>query len=158
MTAIDSKGLEFEDVVMAFDDGRKDWRTESSSHACLRLLREIYVAITRAKQRVVILIKNKTNTMIDFFQHLDCNLKLQDAKTTFVEFDTETSLDDWFNKGQELFDEKGYGYTSKCFYKAQALPWSLWAQARHLVANKDKIESATLFQNDSHERPGECTT
>ena len=109
MTAIDSKGLEFEDVVMAFDDGRKDWRTESSSPACLRLLREIYVAITRAKRRVVILIKNKTNTMIDFFQHLDCNLEFQDAKTTFVEFDTETSLDDWLNKGQEIFDEERYG-------------------------------------------------
>ena len=56
MTAIDSKGLEFEDVVVAFDVGRKVWKTDSSSSACLRLLRKLYVAIAREKRSAVILI------------------------------------------------------------------------------------------------------
>ena len=58
MTSLDAKGLEFDDCVVAFDEEQKAWNINSDRAASLRLLRELYVAITRAKRRVVVLINS----------------------------------------------------------------------------------------------------
>ena len=146
MSAIDSKGLEFEDVVVAFDNHRRHWQISSQHPACLRLLRELYVAVTRAKQRVVILVPKKKNTMYSFFQELDCNLKFHDTKAAFVEFDAKTSKDDWFKKGEELFQDEKYEYASKCFGKACMQQWSMWACARHKVISESRISAGKFFR------------
>ena len=60
LDSIESKGLEFEDVVVAFDLERKVWDVEERRVDSLRMLRELYVAITRAKNRLVILVKKRS--------------------------------------------------------------------------------------------------
>jgi superfamily I DNA/RNA helicase len=105
LTTLDSKGLEFEDVVVAFDLDRKAWAVKEKRVSSLRLLRELYVAVTRAKRRVVILIKRNVETMREFFLSLEgCNIVETDAKTAFLEFDSNTSSDEWFDLGMQRFE------------------------------------------------------
>jgi ATP-dependent exoDNAse (exonuclease V) beta subunit len=105
LTTLDAKGLEFEDVVVAFDVDRKAWAIKDGQVSSLRLLRELYVAITRAKRRVVILIKRNVETMRDFFSSLEgCNIVETDAKTAFLEFDSTTSSEQWFELGKHHFE------------------------------------------------------
>ena len=102
LTSLDSKGLEFDDCVVAFDVERKAWDINYGNVASLRLLREFYVAITRAKRRVVILIK--TQKMKDFFMSLQgCNIEESDAIVALLEFDSATTTDEWLKRGDELF-------------------------------------------------------
>jgi superfamily I DNA/RNA helicase len=70
LSSLDSKGLEFDDVIIAFDVDRKAWNVGKQGIASLRLLRELYVAVTRAQRRVVILVKNSTSSMQLFFESL----------------------------------------------------------------------------------------
>lgn len=105
LTTLDSKGLEFDDVVIAFDVDRKPWDIKATQESSLRLIRELYVAFTRAKRRVVVLIKSNVSTMKDFFLKLeDCNIIETDAKTAFLEFNSDTSPDEWFERGMSLFE------------------------------------------------------
>ena len=102
LTTLDSKGLEFDDCVLAFDMRRKDWSISSGGPSSLRLLRELYVAITRAKKRVVILIKGAE--MRSFFLSLNCDIEESDAKVALLEFDAKTTTEQWLNRGKELFE------------------------------------------------------
>lgn len=105
LPVLESKGLEFLDVVVAFDVDRRSWAIEEDQASSLRLLRELYVAITRAKRRVVILIKRDVATMREFFESLEgVNIMKSDAKTAFIEFDSVTSSEEWFQRGIELFE------------------------------------------------------
>lgn len=68
------------------------------------------MAITRAKRRVVILIKKDTKTMRDFFVKLEgCSIIQSDAKTAFLEFDSRTSPEEWFDRGMGLFEVSNNG-------------------------------------------------
>ena len=88
---------------MAFDFERKAWDISSGQVSSLRLIRELYVAITRARQRVVILIKSQK--MKEFFMSLKgCNIEESDAKLALLEFDSKTTPDEWLKRGKELFD------------------------------------------------------
>ena len=105
LSTLDSKGLEFEDVVIAFDVERKSWAVKENQVSSLRLLRELYVAVTRAKRRVVILVRRNVSTMRQFFASLEnCRIEESDAKTAFLEFDSVTSSEDWFKRGMKLFE------------------------------------------------------
>jgi superfamily I DNA/RNA helicase len=53
LSSLESKGLEFDDVIVAFELDRKSWDTGAGHAQALRLLRELYVAITRGRRRVV---------------------------------------------------------------------------------------------------------
>ena len=111
MTSLDSKGLEFDDCVIAFDAERKAWDVGSSEVCSLRLLRELYVAITRAKRRVVILINSRK--MREFFVSLDdCNIEESDAKVALLEFDSKTTREEWLNRGEELFEVRALNIVS----------------------------------------------
>ena len=102
MTSLDSKGLEFDDCVVAFDEEQSAWNISSHKISSLRLIRELYVAVTRAKRRVVLLIKSQQ--MKDFFLSLeDCNIEESDAKVALLEFDSATTRDEWLRRGRELF-------------------------------------------------------
>lgn len=68
-------GLEFDDVVVAFSFEHRAWNVVKKTLASLRMCRELYVAVTRAKRRVVILIKKDPVTMRKFFEDLDCEVE-----------------------------------------------------------------------------------
>lgn len=103
LTSLDSKGLEFDDCVVAFDVERKAWDMNAAKVSSLMLLRELYVAVTRAKRRVVIL--TKTQQIKEFFMSLQgCNIEESDAKVALLEFDSATTKEEWLKRGQELFE------------------------------------------------------
>ena len=120
LSSLESKGLEFDDVVIAFDMERKVWKVTSEHVACLRMLRELYVAVTRAKRRVVILIKKNQPAMLDFFESLGCDLEHVVASTAFLEFDTRTSPETWLKKGHEFFEDEKYDLAAGCFHAARS--------------------------------------
>jgi len=90
LTSLESKGLEFDDVVVAFDHDRKTWQVEQRREISLKMLRELYVAVTRAQKRVVILVKEDVPAMASFFDILNCDLEISDARI-FEEFNRDTS-------------------------------------------------------------------
>ena len=109
LAVLDSKGLEFQDVVIAFDFDRKVWDIESRRAQSLQMLRELYVAITRAKRRVVILVKKNNDLMTTFFEDsLNCDLNYVEASIVLSEFNVETSAEEWFEKGISLFNDEKY--------------------------------------------------
>eukprot|EP00804_Cyclotella_cryptica_P026502 CCRYP_008149-RB/>CCRYP_008149-RB protein AED:0.03 eAED:0.03 QI:2292/1/1/1/0.86/0.83/24/285/2253 len=136
LTTLDAKGLEFEDVVVAFDVDRKSWSIRADQVSSLRLLRELYVAITRAKRRVVILIKKDIQTMKEFFLKLEgCSIMQSDAKTAFLEFDSRTSSKEWFNRGMGLFENDDFKTASNCFKAAGDFAYFHWAQGKFEIAD-----------------------
>ena len=109
LTPLDCKGLEFDDCIIAFDVERKAWNLKDCRVASLRLLRELYVAITRAKRRVVILTKMKD--MKNFFLSLQgCNIEESAAKVALYEFDSETTRDEWLKRGMSLFEVRNCAF------------------------------------------------
>ena len=68
MSSLESKGLEFDDVVVGFRMKRQLWLEDCCKESALRMLRELYVALTRAQRRVVILVMEGDAAMKAFFQ------------------------------------------------------------------------------------------
>lgn len=134
LSSLEAKGLEFEDVVVhAFDYPRKAWNLESKSFESLRLLKELYVAVTRAQQRVVILTKGGATGMTGFFEQLNCNLETVDPSAILVEFNKQTSPEQWFKRGSVLFEEEKYDLAAGCFKAANQFGWSGWSWGRYLL-------------------------
>jgi hypothetical protein len=146
LSALDSKGLEFDDVVVAFDLDRKVWDVDRKSEASLRMLRELYVAVTRAQRRVVVLVKQQLPSMHAFFSHLDCDFQILKASTILQEFDRETTLEKWFERAQELFQNDQFSIAASCFTKADRQDWSFLAQGHHLFAAGLKEEASSKFR------------
>lgn len=141
LTPVDAKGLEFDDVVVAFNFKRNAWKIDKAEPISLQLLRQLYVAVTRAKQRVVILVKQESNVMKDFFS-IYCKINYSDSKILLTEFDTKTSKEDWLNRGHELFYSEEYLFASKCFQKGLCLSWEYWALGRHFARTVSSEKAA----------------
>jgi len=147
LSALDSKGLEFDDVVVAFEFGRTIWDVTRQKEESLRMLRELYVAVTRAKRRVVVLIKRKDIAMRSFFRGLGCDIEtINDPKQLQVEFDCETSAETWYQKGVDLFEEGHFGLAASCFAAANNWGLSNWAKGKHLKSLGDRREAAGAFR------------
>jgi ATP-dependent exoDNAse (exonuclease V) beta subunit len=74
----------------------------------LRLLRELYVAVTRARRRVVILYKQRDKAMRIFFESLKCDLEMSEASVIMLEFDKATTNKEWFDEGSKHFNDEKY--------------------------------------------------
>lgn len=136
ISSLDSKGLEFDDVIVAFDlADRKTWKVDSKKVATLRMLRELYVAVTRAQRRVVILVRKSEHTMRKFFSDtLEYEFQCTGGDLIRMEFDQETTAAMWLEKGMELFEDEQFVMASRCFDSASAAGWSAYARGRHLHA------------------------
>ena len=126
LTSIESKGLEFEDVGVAFDADRKVWNIEEARVDSLKLLRELYVAVTRAKNRLVILVKKHCDAAFRLFRELNCDLNFVKTEFALLEFDSTTTTAEWLKKAHGLFEYEHYQHAAKCFNKAQSTSWSNW--------------------------------
>lgn len=147
LTSLDSKGLEFDDVVVAFEFCRSVWDVTGKRVESLRMLRELYVAVTRAKRRVVILVRRKDSKMKLFLDSLDCDIEIiKDPKQFQAEFDTETSAETWHQKGLDLFDDEHFGLAASCFSAANAWGLSNWANAKHLISFGNRSEAADAYR------------
>ena len=141
LSPVEAKGLEFDDVVIAFDFKRKAWKIENAEALSLRLLRELYVAVTRAKRRVIILVKRDSDLM-NHFLHVLCKIIFSDNTILLTEFDNKTSAEDWLMRGQKLFDIEEYLFASKCFQKGKEIGWENWAMGRHLARMASNTKAA----------------
>jgi hypothetical protein len=120
------------------------------------MLRELYVAVTRAQRRVVILIQDDLPAMAQFFKELKCDF--EDVGTTvFEEFDRDTSTEQWFQRAQQLYNNYNFALASSCFIRAQRQDWSFLSQARHLSdmgfkeeAEKEYRRAARVFYEGHH--------
>jgi hypothetical protein len=145
LSSLDSKGLEFDDVVVAFEHDRKTWQVERKREATLGMLRELYVAVTRAQRRVVILVKDEIPEMMDFFANLNCDLENADGRV-FEEFNCDTSTQEWFERAQKLFKNCQFKFAASCFTRAKRQDWSFLAQGRYLLDSGIKEEAVKEFR------------
>lgn len=83
--------------------------------------------------------------MHKFFESLQCDLSLEDAHVVFMEFDRGTTTpDEWFQKGNQLFEEMQYKMAASCYKSAAAPSYANWAQGLHenQLGRKDSAASA----------------
>ena len=100
------QGLEFDDVIVAFEKDKLAWNASGQSVDCLRNLRELYVAITRAKKKVIILEKGKF--MREFFANLSCDFDKTAAAVAIKDIGKFTSAAEWFDEGMKYFRDENY--------------------------------------------------
>lgn len=142
-------------TVVAFDFERKSWDVKSDRASSLRMLLELYVAVTRAKERVVILLKKDVETQRRFFEATleNCDLQIEEALTVFAEFDrgSTTTPDQWFAKGQELFEEENYRLAASCFKSASTFSYANWATGLHEKSLGRRNDAKESFRKASHQ-------
>lgn len=100
------QGLEFDDVIVAFEKENEAWKPALQSVDCLRNLRELYVGITRAKKKVIILEKGKF--MREFFKELSCDFDKTEAVVAIKDIGKFTSAAEWFDEGMKYFKDENY--------------------------------------------------
>lgn len=126
--------------------GRKVWDTTSQTEESLRMLRELYVAVTRAKRRVVIL-TSKDVAMRRFLSDLGCDFEeITDPKQFQLEFACDTRAELWYQKGVELFEEGRYDLAASCFASASRWDLSNWSRGKHLKTQGNTSEAAAAYR------------
>ncbi len=115
------------------------------------MLRELYVAVTRAQRRVVILIKDDLPAMAQFFKELNCEVEVA-SEAVLHEFDRDTTTEHWFKRAQKLYSDYNFSLARSCFIRSQRLDWSFLSLGRHLLdlglkeeAEKEFRRAARLF-------------
>ncbi|KAF7073491.1 hypothetical protein CFC21_078464 [Triticum aestivum] len=173
LTIVECKGLEFQDVLLYNFFGssplRNKWRVlygymedkdiiahseqishpgfDRSKHYLLcSELKQLYVAITRTRQRLWI----SENTddycrpMFDYWKKL-CIVEVRSLDSTLIQaMQTGSSSDDWRLRGTKLFNEGQFEMATMCFEKAGDAHREKWARAAGLVATADLVISKNL--------------
>lgn len=155
LSVLDSKGLEFDDVVVAFALDRKSWKIEKQTFSALSMLRELYVAVTRAKRRVIILMKKRSDTMKDFFANLNYEVEYCDDSSPLVkEFNTCSTKEQWLQRANDLFQEERFLLASRCYEKATNIELSIYSHAKHLSKERmyDKALKKYIYASDLFHR------
>ena len=146
LSTLDSKGLEFDDVIVCFEMDRKVWNVNARLVPSLRMLRELYVAITRARRRVIILVRQDVTEMLSFFKSLGYPFQETDIKGILREFKVETSLENWREKGMELYRDEKFVFAARCFSNACDHAWSSWSEGRHLERDGKMIDALKAYE------------
>ena len=119
------------------------------------MLLELYVAVTRAKERVVILLKKDVEAQRRFFEATleNCDLQIEEAITVFAEFDrgSTTTPEQWFAKGQELFEEENYRLAASCFKSASSFSFANWATGLHEKSLGRRNDAKESFRKSAHQ-------
>lgn len=144
ISALDSKGLEFDDVIVGFEKDRKVWDIGGRSQASLRLMRELYVAVSRAKRRLVILCKQRQPEMHAFFASLGIDFE-KDGVLVLTEFHSVISAGDWMTRAIEFVENEDFHMAASCFKIAGNLPEYHWASAKHCVRTGEAGTAAEHF-------------
>jgi hypothetical protein len=143
---------------VAFDLQRSSWKIESGQPEALVMIRELYVAVTRAKQRVVILVKKQSDTMLKFLSTLDYSLQYDNAiDVLFQEFNCNTSDVQWLERADDLFSDQRYDIASRCYDKGKNLAMAAWARSKHFhiigkmhEARKELLDACKLFDKENN--------
>ncbi|XP_027077644.2 uncharacterized protein [Coffea arabica] len=168
LTIVECKGLEFQDVLLYNFFGssplRNQWRvvyefmnTKDLLDSCLPRsfpsfnharhsilcseLKQLYVAITRTRQRLWIC-ENKeefSKPMFDFWKKL-CLVQAKKVDDSFAQaMQMASSPAEWRSRGIKLYWEKKYQVASMCFEKAGDTNWEKRAKAAGLRETADQL-------------------
>ncbi|CAL4975998.1 unnamed protein product [Urochloa decumbens] len=170
LTILESKGLEFEDVLIynliSSSPLRNKWRViygymkengtlalpegisypkfDGNKHLIFcSELKLLYVAVTRTRQRLWIC-EDKNDLchpIFDYWKRLSLVQVRQLNSLCSREMQKKSSTDDWRLRGIKLFNERQFGMASMCFQKAGDQHREKWARAADNVANGERLVS-----------------
>ncbi|CAM0876418.1 unnamed protein product [Alopecurus aequalis] len=173
LTIFECKGLEFQDVLLYNFFGssplRNKWRVlygymkdkdiiahseeishpdfDRSKHYLLcSELKQLYVAITRTRQRLWICenTDDYCRPMFHYWKKLGLvEVRLLDS-SLIQAMQTGSSSDDWRLRGTQLFNEGQFEMATMCFEKAGDAHREKWARAAGLVSTADRVISSNL--------------
>ncbi|KAF7010859.1 hypothetical protein CFC21_025225 [Triticum aestivum] len=173
LTIVECKGLEFQDVLLYNFFGssplRNKWRVlygymkdkdiiahsegishpdfDRSKHYLLcSELKQLYVAITRTRQRLWICenTEDYCRPMFEYWKKL-CLVEVRLLDSSLIQaMKTGSSNDDWRLRGTKLFNEGQFEMATMCFEKAGDAHREKWARAAGLVATADRAISTNL--------------
>ncbi|KAG9442386.1 hypothetical protein H6P81_018240 [Aristolochia fimbriata] len=170
LTILECKGLEFQDVLLYNFFGasplKNQWRIiyeymreqnilESSAlrypkfdvtkhNVLCSELKQLYVAITRTRQRLWICESNVENLepIFDYWKRLG-RVRVTNLDSSVAEAMRAASTgEEWRSRGIKFFNEGNYEVATMCFERAGDEFREKWARAAGLFANADKIFSS----------------
>ncbi|KAJ4710313.1 UvrD-like Helicase, ATP-binding domain, P-loop containing nucleoside triphosphate hydrolase [Melia azedarach] len=171
LTIVESKGLEFQDVLLYNFFGssplKNQWRViyeymkeqdllhstsprsfpsfdEAKHNVLCSELKQLYVAITRTRQRLWIWenIEELSKPMFDYWKKkfLVQVRQLDDSLAQAMQ--VASSPQEWKSQGIKLFYEHNYEMSTICFERAQDTYWEGRSKATGLKAAADRIRSS----------------
>ncbi|XP_012837482.1 PREDICTED: uncharacterized protein LOC105958028 [Erythranthe guttata] len=171
LTIVECKGLEFQDVLLYNFFGSSpmsdQWRvlyeflkekdlldsttpksfpsfSESRHNILCSELKQLYVAITRTRQRLWICENNEEllKPILDYWRRL-CLVQVRkiDDSLAFA-MQRASSPEEWKSQGVKLFWEKNYEMATVCFEKAGEETWEKRAKASGLRASADSMRGS----------------
>ncbi|CAM0903002.1 unnamed protein product [Alopecurus aequalis] len=173
LTIVECNGLEFQDVLLYNFFGssplRNKWRVlygymkdkdikaqfveishpgfdRSKHHLLCSELKQLYVAITRTRQRLWICenTDDHCRPMFDYWKKL-CLAEVRLLDSSLIEaMRTGSSTDDWRLRGTKLFNEGQFEMATMCFEKAGDEYREKWARAAGLLATSERVMATNL--------------
>ncbi|KAK9115671.1 hypothetical protein Sjap_014618 [Stephania japonica] len=169
LTILECKGLEFQDVLLYNFFGtsplRNHWRVvyeymkekelADSNLPCQHFdevkhnilcseLKQLYVAITRTRQRLWICenVEDMSRPMFDYWKKL-CLVQVRKLDNSLAQaMQVASSKKEWSSRGIKLFNEGNYELAIMCFERAKDLYREKWARAAALRASADRIRDS----------------
>ncbi|XP_047306374.1 TPR and ankyrin repeat-containing protein 1-like [Impatiens glandulifera] len=170
LTIMECKGLEFQDVLLYNFFGssplKNQWRVvyefmklrellddkcksfpsfDTTRHGILcSELKQLYVAITRTRQRLWIC-ENKeelSKPMFDYWKKL-CLVQVRQLDDSLAKaMQVASCPEEWKQRGIKLFYESNYEMATMCFERAGDLTWERRAKATGLKAAADRLRGS----------------
>ncbi|KAK4424964.1 Helicase SEN1 [Sesamum alatum] len=176
LTIVECKGLEFQDVLLYNFFGSSpmssQWRvvyeflkdkdlldanspksfpnfSQSRHNILCSELKQLYVAITRTRQRLWICENNEelSKPMLDYWKRL-CLVQVRKIDDSLAEaMQRASSPEEWKSQGIKLFWEKNYEMAIMCFEKAGEETWERRAKASGLRATADRLCGSNIKES-----------
>ncbi|KAL9162447.1 hypothetical protein ABFS82_07G090600 [Erythranthe guttata] len=171
LTIVECKGLEFQDVLLYNFFGSSpmsdQWRvlyeylkekdlldstiaksfpsfSESRHNILCSELKQLYVAITRTRQRLWICENNEalSKPILDYWTRL-CLVQVRKIDDSLaLAMQKNSSPEEWKSQGIKLYWEKNYEMATVCFEKAGEETWEKRAKASGLRASADSMRGS----------------
>ncbi|XP_050375416.1 uncharacterized protein LOC126792936 [Argentina anserina] len=171
LTIVECKGLEFQDVLLynffSSSPLKKQWRViydymkeqdlldstlpkgfpsfSESKHTILcSELKQLYVAVTRTRQRLWICenVEDLSKPMFDYWKKkcLVQQRKLDDSLAQAMQ--VASSPEEWKSRGIKLYHEQNYEMATMCFERAGDTYWERRSKASGLKAVAERMQSS----------------
>ncbi|XP_052204547.1 uncharacterized protein LOC127809633 [Diospyros lotus] len=169
LTIVECKGLEFQDVLLYNFFGssplKNQWRViyqfmtelglldasvsspcfdEATHNVLCSELKQLYVAITRTRQRLWICENNEelSKPIFDYWKKKSLVQVKQLDDSLARAMQVASSPDEWKSRGEKLFYENNFKMAKMCFKRAGDTMWERRAKASGLKAAADRIRGS----------------
>lgn len=170
LTIVECKGLEFQDVLLYNFFGSsplRNWRViyeymkeqdlldatlatsftsfnQAKHNVMCSELKQLYVAITRTRQRLWICenIEDRSKPMFDYWKK-KCLVQVRQLDESLAQaMQVASSPEEWKLRGKKLLEEDNYEMATMCFERAGDTYWEKWAKAAGLRAAAHRMQSS----------------